>query len=102
MWITMVEIDFRNLEDKVWWTNETYCDNKFAISIAHDPVQHNKTKYVKVSRHFIKEKLDHGLICTPYASSQGNLTDLLTKGLNNNNYERIVSKLGMIDIHPPS
>ena len=53
-------------------------------------------------KHFIKEKLDNGLICTPYVSSQGNLADLLTKGLNSNNFERIVSKLGIIDIHSPA
>jgi hypothetical protein len=78
------------------------CDNESAISIAHNPVQHDRTKHIEVDRHFIKEKLDSGLICTPYVSSQGNLADLLTKGLNNNNFERIVSKLGMIDIHSPA
>jgi len=70
-----------------------YCDNKCAISIAHNPVQHDRTKHIEVDRHFIKEKLDSGLICTPYVSSQENLTDILTKG--NNNFESIVSKLGM-------
>jgi len=79
-----------------------YCDNKFAISIAHNPLQHDKTKHIEVDRHFIKEKLDNGLICTPYVSSQGNLADLLTKGLNSNNFEKFVSKLGMIDIHSPA
>ena len=38
-----------------------YCDNKSAIKIAHNLVQH-----VEVDNHFIKEKLDSGLICTPY------------------------------------
>jgi len=43
---------------------------------------------------YIKEKLDSGQICIPYVSSQ-DLADFLTKGLNNNNFEMIVSKLGM-------
>lgn len=34
-----------------------YCDNKATISIAHDPVQHDCTKHVKVDRHFIKDHL---------------------------------------------
>ena len=79
-----------------------YCDNKFAISIAHNPVQHDRTKHIKVDRHFIKEKLDSGLICTPYVSSQDNVADLLTKRLNSNNFEKIVFKLRMIDIHSPA
>ncbi|XP_043718020.1 uncharacterized mitochondrial protein AtMg00810-like [Telopea speciosissima] len=32
-----------------------YCDSKSAISIAHNPVQHDKTKHVEIDRHFIKE-----------------------------------------------
>ncbi|KAF2308189.1 hypothetical protein GH714_036552 [Hevea brasiliensis] len=36
-----------------------YCDNKPAITIAHNPVQHDCTKHMEVDRHFIKEKLDN-------------------------------------------
>ena len=38
-----------------------YCDNKAAISIAHNPVQHDRTKHVEVDRHFIKEKIEEGV-----------------------------------------
>jgi hypothetical protein len=37
-----------------------YCDNKVAINIANNPVQHDRTKHVEIDRHFIKEKLDSG------------------------------------------
>ncbi|XP_058724364.1 phospholipid-transporting ATPase 2-like isoform X1 [Vicia villosa] len=86
------------LEDlKIKWEGpmKLYCDNKSAISIAHNPVQHDRTKHIEVDRHFIKEKLDSGLICTPYVSSHGQLADILTKGLSCSNFERIISKLGM-------
>ena len=33
-------------------------DNKAAIEIAQNLVQHDRTKHVEVDRHFIKEKLD--------------------------------------------
>lgn len=39
-----------------------YYDNKSAINIAHNLIQHEKTKRVKIKRHFIKEKLKEGLI----------------------------------------
>ncbi|CAL5375989.1 unnamed protein product [Camellia sinensis] len=42
-----------------------YCDNKATINIAHNPVQHDRTKHVEIDRHFIKEKLTSGTICTP-------------------------------------
>lgn len=41
---------------------ELYCDNKLAINIEHNPIEHDRTKHIKVGRHFIKEKLDSGLI----------------------------------------
>ncbi|PNX88803.1 pentatricopeptide repeat-containing protein mitochondrial-like, partial [Trifolium pratense] len=35
-----------------------FCDNKAAISIAQNPVQHDRTKHVEVDRHFIKQNLE--------------------------------------------
>ncbi|RVW91355.1 Retrovirus-related Pol polyprotein from transposon RE1 [Vitis vinifera] len=33
-----------------------YCDNKAAISVAHNPVLHDHTKHVEVDKHFIKRR----------------------------------------------
>lgn len=41
-----------------------FCDNKSVISIAYNPIQHDKTKHIDIDRHFIKEKQDSGLITT--------------------------------------
>lgn len=34
-----------------------YGDNKTVISIANNPIQHDRTKHVEIYRHFIKEEL---------------------------------------------
>ena len=78
-----------------------YCNNMSAINIAHNPVQHDRTKHIEVDRHFIKEKLDSGLICTPFVSIGGQLADVLTKGLSIATFT-IVGKLGMENIHSPA
>jgi hypothetical protein len=46
-----------------------YCDNKVEISIAHNPVQHDWTKHIKIDWHFIKEKLRVSIICTSYVKT---------------------------------
>ena len=43
-----------------------FCDNKTAINIPNNSVQHDRTKHVKIDRHFIKEKLDSGSLWIPY------------------------------------
>jgi len=57
------------------------CDNKSAINIAHNLVQHDRTKHVEIDQHFIKEKLDNGLIAIDYIPSRLQLADMSTKGL---------------------
>ena len=79
-----------------------YCGNKSAISIAHNPMQHDQMKHIEIDKHFIKEKLDNGLICTPYASINHQLVDILTKGLSSTKFQANTSKLGMENIYSPA
>lgn len=60
---------------------KVYWDNKAAISIAHNPVQHDRTKHIEVDRHFVKEKLESCIICVPYKPTTEQTADILTKGL---------------------
>nr|KYP39692.1 Retrovirus-related Pol polyprotein from transposon TNT 1-94 [Cajanus cajan] len=79
-----------------------FCDNKAVVEIAHNPVQHDRTKHVEVDRHFIKEKLDNHVIQTPYVRSEDQLVDVLTKAVSGRVFEEVINKLGMIDIHAPT
>ena len=62
-------------------------------------MQHDKTKHVKANKHFIKEKLDNGLICMSYMSTRGQLADVLMKGLASTQFQEIIIKLGMDNIY---
>ena len=42
--------------------SKLWCDNKSAINIANNPVQHDRTKHVEVDHFFIKEQIDEGTL----------------------------------------
>ncbi|WJZ89568.1 hypothetical protein VitviT2T_008778 [Vitis vinifera] len=56
-----------------------FCDNKVACDIAHNPVQHDRTKHVEVDIFFIKEKLDDKIVELPKIRLEDQLADILTK-----------------------
>ncbi|RVW39635.1 Retrovirus-related Pol polyprotein from transposon RE1 [Vitis vinifera] len=79
-----------------------YCDNKVAILVAHNPVLHDHTKHVEVDKHFIKEKIDNGLVCMTYIPTEEQVADVFTKGLHKRQFDFLVGKLAMEDIFKPT
>ena len=81
---------------------QLWCDNKSAINIANNPVQHDRTKHVEIDRFFIKEQLNNGGLTLEYVKSGEQLADGLTKGLGLREHNVLCNKMGMIDIYRPS
>jgi hypothetical protein len=66
IWLQILLSELKLFRDK---PSMLYYDNKAAIDIANNPVHHDRTKHIEIDRHFIKEKLDRGIICLPYVNS---------------------------------
>ena len=79
-----------------------WCDNRSAINIANNPIQHDITKHVEIDRFFIKERLDDGTLKLSYIASGEQVADCLTKGLCVKECMLSCNKMGMIDIYRPS
>ncbi|RVW28072.1 Retrovirus-related Pol polyprotein from transposon RE1 [Vitis vinifera] len=79
-----------------------FCDNKAAIDISHNPIQHDQTKHVEVDRHFIKQNLEEKVIRFPFVKSEDQLADVLTKAVSNRNFYILLDKLGIRDIYAPT
>jgi len=73
------------------------CDNKAAISISENPIQHDRTKHVEVDRHFIKEKIEDSSIELPFVRSEDQLVDILTKVVTSKAFTCVLSKLSIGD-----
>nr|AAS79742.1 hypothetical protein [Oryza sativa Japonica Group] len=78
LWMRSLLFELRVLRSD---TMMLHCDNKSAINIANNPVQHDRTKHVEIDRFFIKENIDSGVLRLEYIKSCEQLADYLTKGL---------------------
>lgn len=57
-----------------------FFDNKLTIDIVIIMFSYDLAKHSEINSHFIKDKLDGGLIATSYILSGHQLTRVLTKG----------------------
>nr|GEX57618.1 retrovirus-related Pol polyprotein from transposon TNT 1-94 [Tanacetum cinerariifolium] len=77
-----------------------YCDSKVAIAISCNPVQHSRTKYIDVRYHFIKEKVEKGIVKLFFVGTEYQLADLFTKALPEERFKYLVRRLVMRCLTP--
>ncbi|GKE80907.1 hypothetical protein Tco_1550907 [Tanacetum coccineum] len=72
-----------------------YCDNKSAIALCCDNVQHSRSKHIDIKYHFIKEQVENGVIELYFVRTKYQLADIFTKALCRDIIEFLIDKLGM-------
>nr|GFA64198.1 retrovirus-related Pol polyprotein from transposon TNT 1-94 [Tanacetum cinerariifolium] len=58
-----------------------YCDNRSAIALCCNNVQHSRSKHIDIRHHFIREQVETGVVELYFVSTDYQLADIFTKAL---------------------
>ncbi|GJW66252.1 hypothetical protein Tco_0120676 [Tanacetum coccineum] len=72
-----------------------YCNNKSAISLRCNNVQHSRAKHIDVCYHFIKEQVENGVLELYFVRTEYQLADIFTKPFPREGFNFLIEKLGM-------
>ncbi|GJV88095.1 retrovirus-related pol polyprotein from transposon TNT 1-94 [Tanacetum coccineum] len=96
LWMKQSLIDYDVRLDDV----PIMCDNKGAIDLSKNPVQHSRTKHIKIRHHFLHDNVQKGHILIKKVSSVDNIADILTKPLKRESFIYLRLGLGMMEYIP--
>ncbi|GJX37586.1 retrovirus-related pol polyprotein from transposon TNT 1-94 [Tanacetum coccineum] len=93
LWMKQVLIDYDVRLDDV----PIMCDNKGAIDLSKNPVQHSRTKRIEIHYHFLRDNVQKGHISIKKVVSVDNVIDILTKPLKRESFNYLRLGLGMME-----
>nr|GEX99902.1 retrovirus-related Pol polyprotein from transposon TNT 1-94 [Tanacetum cinerariifolium] len=72
-----------------------YCDNRSAIALCYNNVQHSRSKHVDIGHHFIREQVEKGVVELFFMTTDYQLVDIFTKALPKERFKFLLPRLGM-------
>nr|GEY54626.1 putative RNA-directed DNA polymerase [Tanacetum cinerariifolium] len=72
-----------------------YCDNKSAIALCCNNIQHSRAKHIDVRYHFIKKQVENGIVELYIVRKEYQLAKIFTKSLPRERFNFLIGKLGM-------
>ncbi|GJV07353.1 hypothetical protein Tco_1345009 [Tanacetum coccineum] len=93
LWMRSQLIDYGFQFNKI----PLYCDNKSAIALCCNNVQHSRAKHIDVCYHFIKEQVENGIVELNFVWNEYQLADIFTKPLPRERFNFLIEKLDHLE-----
>ncbi|GJS60889.1 hypothetical protein Tco_0655673 [Tanacetum coccineum] len=77
-----------------------YFDNRSAIALCCNNVQHSRSKYIDIRHHFIREQVEKGVVELYFMMTDYQLANIFTKALPRERFEFLLPRLGMKSMSP--
>ena len=75
-------------------------DNKSTISLAKNPVFHERSKHIEVKYHFIRDCVETKKVELEFVRTDHQLADMLTKPLGRVRLAELRTSIGMVEVSP--
>ncbi|GJR59956.1 retrovirus-related pol polyprotein from transposon TNT 1-94 [Tanacetum coccineum] len=96
LWMKQAFIDYDIRLDDV----SIMFDNKGAIDLSKNPVQHSRTKHIEIRHHFLRDNVQKGHISIEKVPPVDNIADILTKPLKRESFNYLRLGLEMMEHIP--
>ena len=95
LWMRKLLHDYGITQD----TMCVFCDNTNAINLSKNPVQHLKSKHIKIRYHFIRGLVEEKIACLEFINTDNQKADIFPKPLDDPRFESLCKTIG-VDIIP--
>ncbi|GJZ68772.1 retrovirus-related pol polyprotein from transposon TNT 1-94 [Tanacetum coccineum] len=94
LWMKQALIDYSIRLDDV----SIMCDNKGAVDLSKNPVQHSRTKHIEIRGHILRDNVQKGNISIEKVASDDNIADIFTKPLKREVFNYLRLGLEMMEL----
>nr|GEV12446.1 copia protein [Tanacetum cinerariifolium] len=77
-----------------------YCDNKSAITLCGNNVQHSRAKHISVCYHFIKDQVKNGIVGLYFVWTEYQQSDIFTKPFPRERFNFLIEMLDIRSMSP--